>query len=84
MLVLWILPVTLFAASPDVRALVERGLAELLIHLEHQRLPAVARSGDTEGPEVGDLKRDVKVTQDHLPLFLPISCTVCSAFEPRR
>src|SRR5205823_10996819 len=45
---------------------IERGLAELLIHIEHQRLPSVARTGagTAESPEVDTLKRDVKRTQD--------------------
>jgi localization factor PodJL len=47
---------------------IERGLAELLIHLEHQRLPALARTG-TGGDEplaVDTLKRDVQRTQDSI------------------
>ena len=38
---------------------VERGLAELLIHLEHQRLPNLVRSSAEPPPEVDALVRDV-------------------------
>ena len=38
---------------------VERGLAELLIHLEHQRVPNLMRSGAEPPPEVDALVRDV-------------------------
>jgi localization factor PodJL len=37
---------------------IERGLAELLIHLEHQRVPNLARAGSPP-PEVDELSRDV-------------------------
>ena len=53
---------------------IERGLAELLIHLEHQRLPNLGRPGDPP-PEVEGLTRDVadlrqteKRTQESLEL----------------
>ena len=53
---------------------IERGLAELLIHLEHQRLPNLARAG-TPPPEVEELTRDLsdlreteKRTQESLEL----------------
>ena len=53
---------------------IERGLAELLIHLEHQRVPNLARAGNSSPPpEVELLSRDVdglreadKRTQDTL------------------
>jgi localization factor PodJL len=38
---------------------IERGLAELLIHLEHQRMPSLARAGDHTLPEVEALSRDL-------------------------
>src|SRR5258708_29316521 len=38
---------------------IERGLAELLIHLEHQRVPHLARAGTSLPPEVEVLSRDV-------------------------
>ena len=51
----------------------ERGLAELLIHLEHQRLPHLAGAAANPPPEVDALNRDVadlkeieKKTQDSL------------------
>jgi len=37
---------------------IERGLAELLIHLEHQRVPNLARAGSVP-PEVDELSRDI-------------------------
>src|SRR5439155_11687923 len=37
---------------------IERGLAELLIHLEHQRVPNLARAG-APPPEVDELSRNV-------------------------
>src|SRR5262249_27769105 len=53
---------------------IERGLAELLIHLEHQRLPNLARAGSPP-PEVEELTRDLadlrqteKRTQESLEL----------------
>ncbi|MEA2937314.1 MAG: localization factor PodJL, partial [Alphaproteobacteria bacterium] len=45
---------------------IERGLAELLIHLEHQRLPQLGRSDAAPPPEVDTLKRDFQKTQDSL------------------
>ena len=52
---------------------IERGLAELLIHLEHQRVPHLARAAGGPPPEVDALHRDVadlrqtdKKTQDSL------------------
>ena len=45
---------------------IERGLAELLIHLEHQRVPQVGRIGGDEEPAVGSLKQDISRTQDSL------------------
>jgi localization factor PodJL len=53
---------------------IERGLAELLIHLEHQRMPNLARAGNSAPPpEMDVLSRDVdglreadKRTQDTL------------------
>lgn len=52
---------------------IERGLAELLIHLEHQRVPHLARAAGGPPPEVDALHRDVadlrqtdKKTQDLL------------------
>ena len=54
----------------------ERGLAELLIHLEHQRLPHLAGAAANPPPEVDALNRDVadlkeieKKTQDSLEAF---------------
>ena len=54
----------------------ERGLAELLIHLEHQRLPHLAGAAANPLPEVDALNRDVadlkeieKKTQDLLEAF---------------
>src|SRR5882757_1663965 len=54
---------------------IERGLAELLIHLEHQRVPNLARVGGTPPPEVDMLSRDLadlrqteKKTQDTLEI----------------
>ncbi len=37
---------------------IERGLAELLIHFEHQRLPSLTRAGNSP-PEVEELTRDL-------------------------
>lgn len=45
---------------------IERGLAELLIHLEHQRLPQAVRSAAAVPPVVDVLKRDVARTADSL------------------
>jgi localization factor PodJL len=52
---------------------IERGLAELLIQLEHQRIPNLARSGGSVPPELDSLSRDLadlrqteKKTQDTL------------------
>ena len=52
---------------------IERGLAELLIHLEHQRVPHLARAAGGPPPEVDALHRDVadlrqtdKKTQDSI------------------
>ena len=52
---------------------IERGLAELLIHLEHQRVPHLARAASGPPPEVDALHRDVadlrqtdKKTQDSI------------------
>jgi localization factor PodJL len=45
---------------------IERGLAELLIHLEHQRIPQAGRGGAPEAAETDGLKRDVQRTQDSL------------------
>jgi localization factor PodJL len=45
---------------------IERGLAELLIQLEHQRIPAVAHAGAAESPEVNTLKHEVQRTQDSI------------------
>jgi len=52
---------------------IERGLAELLIHLEHQRVPHLARAAASPPPEVDAINRDVadlrqteKKTQDSL------------------
>jgi localization factor PodJL len=45
---------------------IERGLAELLIHLEHQRLPQAVRSAAAAPPLVDVLKRDVARTVDSL------------------
>ncbi len=52
---------------------IERGLAELLIHLEHQRMPALARAGGEPPPEVDALLQDIvelketeRKTQDSL------------------
>ncbi len=52
---------------------IERGLAELLIHLEHQRMPNLAQAGASPLPEVDLLSRDIadlqqteKKTQDSL------------------
>jgi localization factor PodJL len=45
---------------------IERGLAELLIHLEHQRLPQAVRSAAAAPPAVDVLKRDVARTVDSL------------------
>ncbi len=44
---------------------IERGLAELLIHIEHQRTPKSANGGPP-APEVDTLKRDVQRTQDSI------------------
>src|SRR5262249_17433756 len=38
---------------------IERGLAELLIHLEHQRVPGLARAGASPPTEVDSLSRDL-------------------------
>ncbi len=38
---------------------IERGLAELVINLEHQRLPALARASSEPAPEVDALVREV-------------------------
>jgi localization factor PodJL len=53
---------------------IERGLAELLIHIEHQRVPNLARMSDTPPPpefdalkrDLADLKHIDKKTQDTL------------------
>ena len=45
---------------------IERGLGELLVHLEHQRAALAARTGDGEAPEVNTLKLDVQRTQDSI------------------
>ena len=42
---------------------IERGLAELLIHFEHSRIPQAAAAN---APEAATLKRDVQRTQDSL------------------
>jgi localization factor PodJL len=44
---------------------IERGLAELLIHIEHQRLPNAMR-GAAEAPEFDTIKREVQRNQDAL------------------
>jgi localization factor PodJL len=43
---------------------IERGLAELLIHIEHQRLPNAMRSA--EAPDFDTIKREVQRNQDAL------------------
>ena len=52
---------------------IERGLAEMLIHFEHQRMPSLAGPGTSQPPELDALSRDVadlwqieKKTQDTL------------------
>jgi localization factor PodJL len=51
---------------------IERGLADLLVHLEHQRAPSLAHAGaaspdmDALSREVADLKQSGKTTQDSL------------------
>ena len=52
---------------------IERGLAEMLIHFEHQRMPSLARPGTSQPPELDALSRDLadlrqteKKTQDTL------------------
>jgi localization factor PodJL len=45
---------------------IERGLAELLIHIEHQRLPNAMRGGVPEAPEFETIKREVQRNQDAL------------------
>ncbi len=52
---------------------IERGLAEMLIHFEHQHMPSLARPGTSQPPELDALSRDLadlrqteKKTQDTL------------------